>query len=66
MLKSNAIVLTVVYLLDRGTSIKDTVGLTRHSLAEMPQTIPLTALLYAPQLKSQLLVTKLIWPATEF
>lgn len=47
MLKTNAIILTVVYLLDSCTSIEDAVGLPRHSLAEMPQSIPLTALLYA-------------------
>jgi hypothetical protein len=51
MLKTNAIILTVVYLLNSGSSIKDAVGLARHSLAEMPQSIPLTALLYGLQLK---------------
>jgi hypothetical protein len=64
MLKTNAIILTVVYLLNSGSSIKDAVGLARHSLAEMPQSIPLTALLYGLQLKCQLLVKKLIRPAT--
>jgi hypothetical protein len=49
MLKADAIVLTVIYLLNSCTSIENAVGFTRHCLAKVPQSVPLAALLYTPR-----------------